>query len=120
MKKVLLIEDDQDSIALAQAVLDGMVSVIATKTIEQAGILLQIPSWRLVIADHRVLDGCTPPFIKRLRDAGYRTPILGMSASHDSNVRIEMLDAGCDEFLAKPYDTPDLRDLVTKLLQLSI
>jgi two-component system, OmpR family, response regulator len=45
---------------------------------------------------------------KRLRDAGVTTPVLMLSALGRSDNRIEGLDAGADDYLAKPFEPAEL------------
>lgn len=56
-----------------------------------------------LIVDRRlpVLDGLT--LIRRLRERDTLTPILILSAIGDTADRIEGMQAGCDDYLAKPY-----------------
>jgi two-component system OmpR family response regulator len=56
-----------------------------------------------IIVDRRlpVLDGLT--LIRRLRERDTHTPILVLSAIGGTADRIEGMQAGCDDYLAKPY-----------------
>ena len=51
-------------------------------------------------------DGVT--VARRLRDAGVRTPILMLTARGQVTDRITGLDAGADDYLAKPFDLDEL------------
>jgi two-component system OmpR family response regulator len=51
-------------------------------------------------------DGVT--VARRLRDAGVRTPILMLTARDQVADRIAGLDAGADDYLAKPFDLDEL------------
>jgi two-component system, OmpR family, response regulator len=56
-----------------------------------------------LVVDRRlpVLDGMT--LIRRLRENDTVTPILILSAIGDMADRVEGMQAGCDDYLAKPY-----------------
>ena len=56
-----------------------------------------------LILDRRLpaLDGVT--LVRRLRRAGAAVPVLMLSAIGSSVDRVEGLQAGCDDYLAKPY-----------------
>jgi two-component system, OmpR family, response regulator len=57
----------------------------------------------VLIVDRRlpILDGLT--LIRRLRERDAITPILVLSAIGGTADRIEGMEAGCDDYLAKPY-----------------
>jgi two-component system, OmpR family, response regulator len=52
------------------------------------------------------LDGLT--VCRRLRDLGVTTPVLMLTARGDVRDRIDGLDAGADDYLAKPFDLDEL------------
>src|SRR4051794_35012926 len=52
------------------------------------------------------LDGLT--VCRRLRDLGVTTPVLMLTARGDVRDRISGLDAGADDYLAKPFDLDEL------------
>lgn len=52
------------------------------------------------------LDGLT--VARRLRSVGVATPILMLTARGDVRDRIDGLDAGADDYLAKPFDLDEL------------
>ena len=61
-----------------------------------------------------VMDGYTAT--RRLREQGYRGPIIAVTAHASASDRQKCLDAGCDEYLSKPLDYRDLLRMVAKLL----
>ncbi|MHA6318363.1 response regulator transcription factor [Altererythrobacter sp. CAU 1778] len=52
------------------------------------------------------LDGLT--VLRRLRESGVGTPVLMLSALGRTSDRAEGLDAGADDYLAKPFEAPEL------------
>ena len=52
------------------------------------------------------IDGLT--IIRRLRESGVGTPVLMLSALGRTSDRAEGLEAGADDYLAKPFEAPEL------------
>src|SRR3546814_1534636 len=52
------------------------------------------------------LDGLT--ILRRLRESGVGTPVLMLSALGRTSDRAEGLDAGADDYLAKPFEPEEL------------
>ena len=61
------------------------------------------------------LDGLT--VCRMLRDRGYRTPVLVLTARHEVSDRVAGLDAGADDYLAKPFALDELLARVRALLR---
>ena len=58
------------------------------------------------------LDVC-----RRLRSAGNRVPVLMLTARESVEDRIDGLDAGADDYLAKPFDVGELKARLRALLR---
>jgi two-component system response regulator MprA len=56
---------------------------------------------------------------RRLRAAGDRTPVLVLTARDEVEDRIDGLDAGADDYLAKPFDVGELKARLRALLRRS-
>lgn len=54
---------------------------------------------------------------RRLRDNGDRTPILMLTARHETSDRVAGLDAGADDYVTKPFDLDELLARVRALLR---
>jgi CheY-like chemotaxis protein len=59
-------------------------------------------------------DGFTAT--RQLREAGYRGPIVALTANNGSGARQDCLAAGCDDFAAKPIERDALIAVVRKWL----
>lgn len=55
--------------------------------------------------------------LKRLREQGITTPALFLSARTEPYQRVEGLDAGADDYLPKPFSTPELLARVRAMLR---
>ena len=63
------------------------------------------------------MDGLS--VVRRLRGSGIGTPVLLLTALSGLNDRIEGLDVGADDYLAKPFAMPELLARVRALLRRS-
>ena len=116
--RVLIAEDDRsvrDSLVLAlgvegydvEAVNDGAAALESIARREPDVIVLDIMM--------PVLDGLT--VCRRLRAGKCRTPILMLTARHEISDRVSGLDAGADDYLAKPFSLDELLARLRALLR---
>jgi two-component system response regulator MprA len=73
-------------------------------------------------ADAVVLDMMMPNLngldvCRRLRERGDRTPVLMLTARHETADRVAGLDAGADDYLVKPFDVAELFARLRALLR---
>lgn len=52
--------------------------------------------------------------VRKLRGSGYQTPIIAVTAYAMIGDRERCLDAGCDDYLAKPLPVPKLVEIIKK------
>ena len=108
--RVLLAEDGPDNQRLIghllkrvgldmTAVGNGAEALAAVQQARTAG-----QPFELILMDMQmpVLDGYSA--VRRLRGMGVRTPIMALTANAMTSDRQRCIDAGCDEFCAKPID----------------
>lgn len=69
----------------------------------------------LVVLDLALPDGNGMALCRELRVASNPIPILMLTAHSEVAVRVESLDAGADDFLAKPFAVAELRARVRAL-----
>lgn len=68
-----------------------------------------------VVLDLALPDGNGIAWCRRIRGQGIRTPVLVLTANSAVPTRVEGLDAGADDFLAKPFAVAELRARVRAL-----
>jgi DNA-binding response OmpR family regulator len=116
--KILLVEDEAK---LARFLKKGLeeegYAVDHAADGEAAEVLWDSPAHDLVILDLRLpkKDGLT--LLKERRRAGNRTPVLILSAKGSVGEKIEGLDSGSDDYLAKPFDLGELLARVRSLVR---
>lgn len=115
--RLLLIDDDRELVELLAAVLRGEGYDVDVAFDGQRGLHLALTRpYDVVVIDRAlpVLDGLD--LLSRLRSRSVRTQALMLTAMGSVHDRIDGLDAGADDYLAKPFD---LRELTARLRALS-
>lgn len=107
--RILLIEDEKDLAAFISSLLKkiGIATDIAYDG-EQGIFLARTNNYDLIITDYVLpkLDGRS--LIKEIRQEGKQMPILMLSARQGITDKISVLDAGADDYLAKPFSSEEL------------
>jgi two-component system OmpR family response regulator len=65
-------------------------------------------SFDVVILDRMLPDLTGVEVVRRLREAGVAAPVLMLSALGRAENRVEGLDAGVDDYMAKPFEPAEL------------
>lgn len=115
---ILLVEDDRElahglSSSLAQSdyatdvVFDGHAAIAAC----------QHAAYDLLILDLGLPDMDGLEVLRRLRKGGFSAPVLILTARFDLDDRVSGLDAGGDDYLAKPFALPELEARIRALLR---
>lgn len=114
--RVLVVDDEADvrSVALRALRADGH-AVSAAADLEAARTHLAEGATDLVVLDLRLPDGFGLELCRELRAQGSTIPILLLTALSQVALRVEGLDAGADDFLAKPFAIAELRARVRAL-----
>lgn len=107
--RVLVIEDDGETAAEITRVLAGAgFGVDRAATLADGFAGAATGDYRLIVLDRMLPGGDGLDIVDRLRGAGRRTGILVLSALGRTVNRVEGLDRGADDYLAKPFDADEL------------
>jgi DNA-binding response OmpR family regulator len=118
--RLLLVEDEK---AIAEPVRRGLEEegyVVAVEEDGQRGLAeALVGEYDALIVDWRLpgIDGRT--LVERLRGGGVVAPVLMLTALGDVEYRVAGLDAGADDYLAKPFDFDELLARLRALLRRS-
>lgn len=114
--RLLLVDDATDLLDLVTRSLsrDGH-EVQTAVTLEQARQLLSTSTPDVVILDLELPDGSGIDLCRQLRQAGNTVPVLLLTAHGEVHRRVTGLDAGADDFVAKPFAMAELRARVRAL-----
>ena len=119
MSKILIVEDnemnrDMLSRRLARRGFDIVVAVDGEEGIKVAS--AESPDLILMDMSLPVMDGWEATRQLKGRDDTRNTPIIALTAHAMSGDRDKAMEAGCDDYLSKPVDLPQLLAKIEKIL----
>jgi DNA-binding response OmpR family regulator len=119
--RILCLEDDPDTCEVVTILLqrDGY-EVVTAGTIAEALRLVAGEGFLLYIVDERLPDGDGIDFIRQVRAADSKTPIIVHSAAAFPQEIDAALAAGADDYLVKPEGWAKLPGAVGSLLRRSV
>lgn len=107
--QILLIEDDPETASFVSRGLEEAGHKVQLVTNGKDGVILGIQEMFDLVILERVLPGLDGlSVVKSLRSSGRSMPILFLTTLDGTTARIEGLDAGGDDYLAKPFDLQEL------------
>lgn len=118
-KRILVVEDEPDNAALLKIILDAegydvlsAEDLAGTRTLLACG---EPPD--LVVVDLLLPDGDGLDVCREVKARWPGLPVLALTAAVCPDVRERVLAAGCDGFLAKPFESETLGALVRAALR---
>ncbi len=116
--RLLLVEDDA---ALGKVLVRGLAdqgyAVDHATSVASATEAHSVNSYDLIVLDLGLPDGDGVDLCRSFRDAGDQTPVLMLTARDGLSDKVAGLDAGADDYLAKPFAYPELAARVRALLR---
>jgi two-component system response regulator QseB len=117
-QRLLLVEDDQELAGLLERVLVDEGYAVTGASDGQRGLHLALTRHFEVMVVDRGLPAVEGlDLIARLRSRGITTPILVLSARGTTQDRVDGLDAGAEDYLAKPFELTELLARLRALLR---
>lgn len=114
--RVLVVEDHREVSELVSRALEKDDHIVAcARSLAEATERLFGDEHDAVVLDLALPDGNGIAWCRRIREQGVRTPVLVLTANSAVPTRVEGLDAGADDFLAKPFAVAELRARVRAL-----
>jgi len=115
---ILVVEDEK-------RLANNIASALSTDTLNvsvafdglEAENMMKLGHFDVVVMDIMMpnQDGLTT--LKNMRAAGNTTPVLLLTALGEIEDKVDGLDSGADDYLAKPFEIPELRARVRALLR---
>jgi DNA-binding response OmpR family regulator len=118
MNRILLVEDHERLAGLiAQALGAAGISADVFGGIETAWAASRQVAYGALVVDRGLPDGDGLSLVKRWRTAGVHTPCLILTARDALHDRVQGLEGGADDYLAKPFAMDELVARVRALLR---
>jgi PAS domain S-box-containing protein len=115
---VLIAEDDYFSAEYMKAILESRASkiLIAENGVKAVELFRGNPDIDIILMDIKMpeMDGLEAT--RKIREFNSRIPIIAQTAFTLHNDRQRALEAGCNDYIAKPVKVEDLLDKIEKLL----
>jgi len=107
--EILVIEDDPTVRTLVKAILEHNGSNVSIAETATDGESLALGNeYDMIILDLRLPDGSGYDVCSNIRDKEIKTPVLFLSAEHETDVKIKCLKVGADDYLTKPFNSEEL------------
>ena len=119
--RILLIDDDEELMeVLAQKLIEQHYAVDIANTGEMGWEFILIFNYELVVLDLMLPDVDGIQLCQKIRNKGYKMPILLLTASDRHTDKIRGLDSGADDYVVKPFDFDELTARIRALLRREI
>ena len=116
--RVLLIEDEPEMSRLVARCVSGTgLMVDRVVSLAEAEAALAIKRYALVLLDRRLPDGEGLVLLPVVRSSSPGTPVIVLTALDDVRDKVRGLDAGADDYLAKPFDMDELLARIRAVLR---
>ena len=107
--RILHVEDDEQTARMVSEIMSRTGDRVTTVANGKEGLRrASEESFDLVILDRMLPDMTGIDIVTKLRAAGLAIPVLMLSALGRTENRIQGLDAGVDDYLAKPFEDEEL------------
>ena len=116
--RILLVEDEPEMVSALRAALRRHDMVV-----DHAGSLLEaedfvaVDGYDAILLDRQLPDGDGLTLVPKLRAARNTTPVLMLTARGDTADKVDGLDMGADDYLAKPFAFEELLARLRALLR---
>ena len=116
--RILLVEDDPTiADTAAESLRQQGVRVDIARTRVQASAAADSTRYDLIILDICLPDGSGLDLLRRWRAGDRATPVIALTARGGIEDRIQGLDAGADDYIAKPFELRELAARVRAVLR---
>ncbi len=122
MKKhlALIVDDEPDICELLELTLNRMdINTLSAGDLKTAYKLLNENNISICLTDMRLPDGNGIELVKKIQQQSNHIPVAMISAHGNMDTAIEALKAGAFDFVSKPLELAELRNLVNSAIKLA-
>jgi len=109
LPKVLLVEDDRGIAGALSQALQSSYDVDVAATGQLAFYKTDGAHYDIVVLDLDLPDMSGLSVCQRLREGGFQTPILVLTADSRTLTKINLLDSGANDYLTKPFSLGEFK-----------
>ncbi len=116
--RILLVEDEPEMVSALRAALTRHDMVVDhAGSLAEAEDFVAMDGYDAILLDRQLPDGDGLSLVPRLRAGGDTTPVLMLTAKGDTADKVDGLDMGADDYLAKPFAFEELLARLRALLR---
>jgi DNA-binding response OmpR family regulator len=116
--RILVIDDDEDIRQVLKVGLEAETFSVDCAVDGEAGsYLARTNDYDLVILDFMMPKKDGKTVCKEIRDAGKTIPIIMLTVRSTTEAKVELLNAGADDYLTKPFSFQELKARINALLR---
>lgn len=118
--KLLLVEDNRELASwLAKTLRQSQYAIDIAFDGEDGWHLFSVAEYAAIILDLGLPDMNGLTLLKHIRKAGSRVPVIILTANAGLEGRVAGLDAGADDYLAKPFEIAELEARIRAVIRRS-
>lgn len=107
--RILIVEDEPEISQNIQKFLAlNQINSEVAQTLEDGKFLAESENFSIIILDWSLPDGTGLELCQSLRQKAIKTPIIFLTAKNSLDCRVEGLNSGADDYLAKPFSLEEL------------
>ena len=116
----LIVDDEPDICELLELTLNRMdIDTLSAGDLKTAYQLLNVHNISICLTDMRLPDGNGIELVKKIQTQSKHIPVAMISAHGNMDTAIEALKAGAFDFVSKPLELAELRNLVNSAIKLA-
>lgn len=116
--RTLIVEDEKDICSFLKKSLESECYVVDTAFDGEEGLkLIQLGNYDIVILDNNMPKKTGLEVCRELRAEGNNVPILMLSVQSETTTKVDLLNAGADDYLTKPFSIDELNARMKALLR---
>jgi DNA-binding response OmpR family regulator len=115
---ILIVEDEEDLLDLMEYTLSkegyDIITCINTSNVRD---ILDDEDISLILMDRNLPDAEGSIFISKLRDEGYNTPVIYVSAKDSTDDILSGFESGGDDYITKPFNLDEFKARIKALIR---